>query len=178
MTGFAPCTGCILLLKCIKWKSWSICIKQATRLRDLEKWCFLSTMRLWYSSLSHHDHAHKHVLSNLSWRVDAAVNVFNLSCIKIAVKLYQLCSRWSEYLDTVSAQRTIHSPPFALTGKICLQFVERNVMFSTEKTILIQLFPDTFVMLLRGNESRCNLLFHFPFFVAPHVDTHTYLCSA
>lgn len=174
MTGFALCTGCILLLKCIKWKSWSICIKQATRLRDLEKWCFLSTMRLWYSSLSHHDHAHKHVLSNLSWRV----NVFNLSCIKIAVKLYQLCWRWSEYLDTASAQRTIHSPPFALAGKICLQFVERNVMFSTEKTILIQLFPDTFVMLLHGNESRCNLLFHFPFFVAPHVDTHTYLCSA
>lgn len=177
MTGFALCTGCILFLKCIKWKSWSICIKQATRLRIWRSDAFYPPWG--YGILHCHTMTMRtNVLSNLSWRVDAAVNVFNLSCIKIAVKLYQLCSRWSEYLDTVSAQRTIHSPPCALAGKIGLQFVERNVMFSTEKTILITLFPDTFVMLLRGNESSCNLFFHFPFFVAPHVDTHTYLCSA
>lgn len=32
MTGFSPRTGCIHLLKCIKWKSSTICIKRVPRL--------------------------------------------------------------------------------------------------------------------------------------------------
>lgn len=36
-------------------------------------------------------------------------------------------------------------------------------------------FPNTFVMLLHGNESSCNLAFHFPSPFAPPPPTH--LCT-
>lgn len=62
---------------------------------------------------------------------------------------------------------------FIPVSKVCLQFAARNVMFSTEETVLMKSFPAPFVMPLRGNESDCNLVFHFPFFIAPH--THTYV---
>lgn len=39
----------------------------------------------------------------------------------------------------------------------------------------MKLFPDRFVMPLHGNESGCNLVFDFPFLLAPHTFIHT--CS-
>lgn len=59
---------------------------------------------------------------------------------------------------------------FILASKVCLQFVGRNVMFCTENGFG-EIVP--FVMPLRGNESDCNLVFHFPCFIAPHM--HAYI---
>lgn len=41
-----------------------------------------------------------------------------------------------------------------------------------KKMVLMKSFP--FVMPQRGNESGCNLVFHFSLFIATHTRTHTY----
>lgn len=58
---------------------------------------------------------------------------------------------------------------FFLVSKVCLWFKG-----GSEKNILMKSFLDHFVVPLHGNESVCNLVFHFPLFFSPHTHTQSF----
>lgn len=114
MTGFALWTGCIHLLKCIKWKSSSICINLGPRLRGFgEVMLFIHhevmvffTVTLWPPMGTKHTHAHA-IQAYCMCRVDRTSGKVSLSpCMYSICAFTGLILIWS-CMDCVSMMMSV-----------------------------------------------------------------------
>lgn len=161
MTGFALWTGCIHLLKCIKWKSSSICINLGPRLRGFgEVMLFIHhevvvffTVTLWPPMGTKHTRAHA-IQAYCMCRVDAVSGKVSLSpCTYLICACTVFILMWS-CMDCVSMMMSMFRKDiipgqnlqtlvifFFPRFQVFVQFVGENGKFFTERNGVYEIFP-------------------------------------
>lgn len=203
MTGFAVWTGCIHLLKCIKWKSSGIDIKRATRLRGfVEVMLFIPDEATVFFTVTVWPHLHINTHKFTHTFIRDAVHVCNIQLSSdrfgssdwvfgLSLWLYRgfnfvfcycglfcvHCTWWLQYSERRSHKHRMHGHKydlFLLVLRInCLSSIcgQKCHVFLW---IVVWILSGSLCHACCGNESGCNLVFDFPFFIAPtHNHTHT-----